>query len=256
MIQKNKLFFGGIFYGLSVMIKWQPLIVLPFILIYLIKTPELELIRKKALNIKSFLLGFSILPIFTILYIGWQPILLSLARALNHKFLSGNALNLPWILGLLDTSQFYGSQEIKYLMQNQVHMYVLILCRVIFLLSWILLLKRYWFSLRTYEDLILSSVLGTIFYFSFNLGVHENHLFIAAILSLMGFWIIPNQRLTFFTIILMSELNLILFYGLTGKALASRNFIGVDLSIPLSMVFIFALIGISIDLVSSMSKKV
>jgi hypothetical protein len=230
--------------------------VLPFILIYLIKTPELELIRKKALNIKSFLLGFSILPIFTILYIGWQPILLSLARALNHKFLSGNALNLPWILGLLDTSQFYGSQEIKYLMQNQVHMYVLILCRVIFLLSWILLLKRYWFSLRTYEDLILSSVLGTIFYFSFNLGVHENHLFIAAILSLMGFWIIPNQRLTFFTIILMSELNLILFYGLTGKALASRNFIGVDLSIPLSMVFIFALIGISIDLVSSMSKKV
>jgi len=70
----------------------------------------------------------------------------------------------------------------------------------------------------------------------FNIGVHENHLFLASLLAAALYWTDPTFFSTFATWALLANLNLFIFYGLDGQGLPFNRVIGVDLPVVFSLV--------------------
>jgi hypothetical protein len=65
--------------------------------------------------------------------------------------------------------------------------------------------------------------------------VHENHLFLAAILSAVLFWEDGRYLSTFVIWSLASNVNLIVFYGISGTGLSFSRVIGVDVALLFSI---------------------
>ena len=96
-------------------------------------------------------------------------------------------------------------------------------------------------SEKTYVNLLLFSLSGFMTYVMFNAGVHENHWFVAVILA---FLLISHCRTQehwaiVAMIAVMANLNLFIFYGVTGTTVQSRV-VGVDLSIILAILYAVA----------------
>ena len=90
---------------------------------------------------------------------------------------------------------------------------------------------------KTFENLIKFALLGYLAYFTFNTSVHENHLFIAAVLSVILVWLNRERLSTMVILLLMSNINLLLFFGITGGGLGFSRVIAntVDAALPLSI---------------------
>jgi hypothetical protein len=80
------------------------------------------------------------------------------------------------------------------------------------------------------------SLAGYLSYFIFNIGVHENHLFMATILAVLAAALAPDKRWRAVLVIGLSNLNLIAFYGFTGSPLPFSPVVGADISIIFSAV--------------------
>jgi hypothetical protein len=98
---------------------------------------------------------------------------------------------------------------------------------------------------KTFEQLVRWSLLGYLSYFMLNTGVHENHLSIAVLLSSVLFWMNAERGWLLLWVTLASNLNLLLFYGVTGTGPAfSRVIMGtVDLALILSILNVVAFSG-------------
>ena len=66
--------------------------------------------------------------------------------------------------------------------------------------------------------------------------MHENHLFLACILSVIGLWFLPRHRIEMVIVIVVTQVNLVAFYGVTGTLGSSRTFAELDVTIPLALV--------------------
>jgi len=73
-----------------------------------------------------------------------------------------------------------------------------------------------------FESLLAFMLAGYLLYFTFNTGVHENHLFIAVILSVLLAALNKRYYPISLLIILAFNINLILFYGLNGRMVINR----------------------------------
>jgi hypothetical protein len=93
------------------------------------------------------------------------------------------------------------------------------------------------------------SLLGYLAYFTFNTGVHENHLFLATILATAAAALSPDKRLRAVLIVAISNLNLITFYGLTGNGLASNPVVWMDVTLLFSAVNVVLFLFLWGDLV-------
>jgi hypothetical protein len=94
---------------------------------------------------------------------------------------------------------------------------------------------------KTFCSCLLFSIVGLLTYVIWNSGVHENHLFVAVILAYM---LMLHERTrehwAIVTILaVMFNINLFVFYGVTGTELQPRV-VGVDLSIILAMLYAVA----------------
>src|SRR5262249_40600305 len=78
-------------------------------------------------------------------------------------------------------------------------------------------------------------ILGYLAYFTFNVGVHENHLFLPIILGLF----LAAQNRSYLPLALatalIANLNLLVFYGIDGKGLPFDRVVGIDLSVVLAV---------------------
>ena len=89
---------------------------------------------------------------------------------------------------------------------------------------------------KTFANVLRFALIGYFAYFTFNTGVHENHLFLAVIAALAFYWQDASQAAVLTGIVLLANLNLILFYGLDGSGYRfSRLLGGIDLALPLSV---------------------
>ena len=110
------------------------------------------------------------------------------------------------------------------------------LLRLFFLPLYIIPLIAFIKRDKTFENLILFSLIGYLTYFMFCGGVHENHLFIVVILAAVLWWINKAYLTTFLIWSLMANINLFVFYGIDGKGLPfSRTIGGVDVAFILSI---------------------
>jgi hypothetical protein len=166
----------------------------------------------------------------------------SLWHNMNHPFLSGNALNLPWVgeffYTLLSSSSLSRQDELQALIPRSTY---LLPFKIIF---WIVFATVVILAIRaekTFKNCLLFSIVGLVTYVIWNSGVHENHLFVAVILAYM---LMLHQRTrehwAIVTVLaVMFNVNMFVFYGVTGTKLQSPV-VGVDLSGVLAMLYAVA----------------
>jgi hypothetical protein len=238
---KRNVLGAGLFL-IACLTKWQPLIVTPFIAVYLFEISDLRSFRY-AVGTRLFwhlVILTAVTIVLLSLLFGLDPAR-SLWHGMNHPFLSGNALNLPWVEGSFYDLFFSSSSiqsELTYSMPPPIY---LLPAKIIFSIIFVLIIVRATYTEKTLTYCLLFSIVGFVTYVIWNAGVHENHLFIAVILAymLMLHERTPEHRVIVTILAAMFNVNLFVFYGVTGTELQSRV-VGIDLSIILAMLYVVA----------------
>lgn len=224
-LKERKWVLFSIPYTIACLTKWQPIIIAPFIALYVLDVKHIK--DWKQIDFKQLALQViipaAVILISTLAIFGVVPVLLSFRAATNENYLSGYALNFGWILThwlhVFYPDQFGGlvQGQAKYIRTflPQIRIGPQLLFLLFYLGAFITFLRRN----RTFEELVYFSLLGYLAYFTFNTGVHENHLFVAMILSILLFWLNNDHLLVMIVLILMTNINLLLFYGISGKGL-------------------------------------
>lgn len=229
---------AGVLFWTCVLIKWQPLILLPFVgLLFLA-----QFIRGQRAGLIRLLLtgAFMVGGCFAIF---GEAFVSAFQRATSHQVLSGNAINFPW---LLTHALHVADPETFGPLDAGLCQYVKVKDGGIRLIPRLIFGGFYLTALwRTLDPNITArrwmrlAVLGYLSYFTFNVGVHENHLFIPALLAVYG----ASQRIfTAIEVVAIAiglNLNLLLFYGLTGARIDhARVIAGIDLATVAALVWV------------------
>lgn len=237
LLQRGKFNLGFLFYAISCAIKWQPLIIAPFICLYILAGARGD--PTDSGRIKRQLVPFAIsalvivIPLLAIF--GVPAVFDSFKRALTyHKFLSGYALNLGWI----QTWALHLLSPEKYdLLQNGAVEAVIVRDawivwpnKLLFYASYLTILFAFVRQTKTFTRLIVYSMLGYLAYFSFNTGVHENHLFLIGCLAWILVFVDQDQLVRAITLTLAANANLFLFFGAFGQRL-NPVFAGMDITL-------------------------
>jgi hypothetical protein len=241
-LQKGRLRTFGLTSAIATLIKWQPLIVMPIFYLYLLRTNDDHLRRITPIRrITRSLWPFLSIWASVVFFFGLSPIRASRYNAFTNPYLSGNALNIPWIFGAIQQG-LSGFSTFSAVLKDEVPIYVITSTNATAQLLSAILLILFLRRVRTLEDALLTSICLITIYFVFNTGVHENHLFIASLISILCLFWFKRYKSIYIHVIFLSNLNLIFFYGPTGIGLGQHDF-NLGLSLPLAVAF--SLIGIS-----------
>ena len=229
---------GFVLFIVGILIKWQVLLLAPFLLLHILQISELRSIRRAFARplVWQLTAVTAIALLSTGAVFGDSP-LRAFLFALQHPFLSGNALNVPWVATLfvriLYSPEFSIGDELNY-----VDAPMLLPFKLVFLglLGWILL--RFLRVERNFDNCLLFSVIGVVTYGVWNSAVHENHWFVALVPAflLAGRGGSASARWVCLLVSVMLNVNLFVFYGITGQEVIKRN-VGVDLSIVLALLY-------------------
>ncbi len=159
---------------------------------------------------------------------GVVPVFDALRRASRHNDLSAFGANPLWVLTwwLERTSGDSGLVSIRPASRPMLRVLSLIT-----LLAYGEVVRRYWRANdRTPAAFLRFSLVGYLVYFMCSAGVHENHLFLAGLLSIALTW--QNSRWAWVAVVigLAANLNLVAFYGWRGAG-ATRLVNGVDVTV-------------------------
>jgi hypothetical protein len=234
---------GLAFFLIACLTKWQPLIVAPFVAIYLLGISNIrsirDAVRTSLFRRLSALVGFTIALLGALF--GLDPAR-SLWAGMNHPHISGYALNLPWIVGsisqLLFSPLVESNSELTYLMPRYRY---LLPFKFVFAVTFVTIVFRAIRRIDSVENCLLFSIIGSVTYFLLNSGVHENHLFAAVLLAyLLMIFTRSRENWALATLLAaMFNTNLFVFYGVNGTALQNRV-VGVDISLILAILCVFA----------------
>ena len=253
-LQRGNLNLGFVLFVIGCFAKWQPLIIAPFVCLYVLgvarqRAPEKHRIKTQIL---PFALGAGVVALPLTLVFGWK-VFDSLQRAMTrHAFLSGYALNLGW----LQTWALHLTQPDKYgaLQNGEIGIFLtrepIIVWphKILLYSSYAAILFVFARQTKSFERLIVYSMLGYMAYFTFNTGVHENHLFLICCLAWILVCIQPEQLVRSISLTLAANANLFLFYGVFGDRL-QRVIAGVDITIFFAIANICLFLGLLIHTV-------
>ncbi len=215
----------SVFFSIACLFKFQPVIIAPFLLLHILVSRQAGDGRRASLvgTLASVAIPAAAILGLTLFTFGFAPVWEAFKASLSHQFLSGNALNLAWVLTHhlhVTDPRTYGplvDGEATYIVTDSVR--AALIPKLLFVSTYLVTLVAFWRREKTFANLLLYSLVGFLAYYTFNTGVHENHLFIAGILAVVLFWVAREHLLTAATVVLMSNLNLYLFYGASGAAL-------------------------------------
>lgn len=221
-LAERRNFVAGLFLGLALCFKWQPLLVAPFVFAYVLKPwtgfPNLASLRR----IAWLLVG--VLPAFLIqaAIFGILPLVQSFRVAAAHQALSFQGLNPNWAIQLaLYHARGLSGSLFDTPAPPLLALGMKLLFFGVFAAVFIALLVRG----RTFRDFLWCAMLGSFAYFTLNIGVHENHLFVTMVFAfcLLGERIPEGVPIAAYCAV-ANSVNLILFYGLQGRtAVNSAN---------------------------------
>lgn len=201
-------------FTIALFIKWQPLIILPFVLIYCVGTNYKNIIK---VVIPMLLISF-----FIVQYFGYNSVKIGFDSQVSQAYLSGNALNLNWIITYIMSPT---NGEIKFIYSDITYP------RLLFYFFYAITVVMFLISKKEFKDLLFYCMLGFMSYFMFNIAVHENHLFVAALFAVL---------LKEYIVSVMFNLNMFIFYGVTGMGLGiNRLVFGYDITLFISILYIF-----------------
>jgi hypothetical protein len=252
LLQRGNLTLGFLLFTISCCIKWQPLIIAPFVCVYVF-TGGNEQTPEKSDHLKRRLIPFALAVAIAIalLLIFGAKIFDSLQRAMTrHLFLSAYALNLSW----LQTWALHLISPEKYgpLQNGEIDIFLtrdpLIVWpdKILLYLSYATILIGFARQTKTFERLVVYSMLGYLAYFCFNTGVHENHLFLVCCLAWVLVFLSPSQVVRGINLTLAANANLFLFYGVFGERLV-RVFGGVDITLFFALANLALFLGFLVE---------
>jgi len=233
---KKRYFLSAFFFSFSSLIKWQPIIVFPLILTYLI------IIKINSQSVIRFLLGLAF-PVVLLSYLN-PGILYSLKSSLidgaaGNVFLSAG-LNIPWIIGELFGNKFAGylmifPSEYRYIIisRNSDLFYLLVSFKLIFIFIYSLLLVRFIYELRN------NTVNSLNIFLKYSSGVHENHLISALFICILYYLLFPikkNLRLLIF-LDLFNFSSMFIFYGFNGITVLPNGIFNLNPALLGSVIF-------------------
>lgn len=222
-LHKERYLLFALFFTLCCCVKMQPLILAPIILCYFINLqshkPYIQIPFKRIFQMGGIVL-ITLAPFFLIY--GIKPIVKCIKEGLIAPGFSDNALNLVWVIQYIcellfpDKTQplsdglpaIYWSPHGKMLYFNYIFWIAFVL-----LCIFTLTLKH-----KTPSALIKICIIEYTAYFSFKLAVHENHLILAMVLTgiLLCLEDTYINRWIFMFYALATNINMYLFYGITG----------------------------------------
>jgi hypothetical protein len=172
----------------------------------------------------------------------------------RHAFLSAYALNLGW----LQTWALHLIQPDKYgaLQNGEIDIFltrepiVVWPDKILFYVSYCAILFAFARQTKTFERLLVYSILGYMAYFTFNTGVHENHLFLVCCLSWMLAFANTDHLLRSINLSIAANANLFLFYGIYGERL-QRVIAGFDITVLVAVANICLFFGLLLHTVKT-----
>lgn len=235
-LQRGNLNCGVLLFAVSCLIKWQPLIISPFVFLYVLNVAkEGPAHDKLPMKILPFTIAIIAIAVPALAVFG-TSFIRSLEQALTHPYLSGNALNLSWLhtwVLHLTQPETYGplmNGQVDYIVTDRA--LVSMPEKVLFYASYGVIIVIFARHEKTFERLIIYSVLGYLSYFMFNAGVHENHLFLVSCLAWMLVFVNSGHLLHSINLSIAANVNLFLFYGIFGRPLPfSRVVAGLDVTV-------------------------
>jgi hypothetical protein len=243
-LQSNRWLLSTLLLASSFLVKWQPIMLLPFIVIYIANINTLSDWKRadyRRLGLAVFLpLAIIFVAMFAIFGSAFGYVMF---RATSQDYLSGGGLNFNWIvtylLHVFDPSAFGGLAAGEATIIQTTDLRIVLLPKLMFLALYAIALGAFLKSRKTFENLILFALAGYLAYFMFNTGVHENHLFLAVILVGVLLCVNRNHWTTFVTWTLAHNINLVLFFNLDGSEFSFRRVVGVDMALLLAVIYLF-----------------
>jgi len=235
---------------LAALVKWQVLLVAPFLAIHLLRIEGIaclpRLVRDR-LAWRLLAAATAVAAIATALFgvATW----IAFFNATRHPFLSGTALNLPWLLTypllLLRDPSFHAGDELNVVLLSAAELRPI---RLVFAAVMLASVYNHMRSPKTYANMLFFMVLGVLTYGTWNTAVHENHWFVAVVPAVLlahetG---LPRHRSLFVLVAAMLNINLFVFYGIVGTQLLPRAF-GFDWTLALAALFAIAWLAVFRD---------
>jgi hypothetical protein len=232
-------------FAITCLIKWQPLLLAPFAGAHLLGDDAWRAGRwvdrlRNALMLLVLPAGLVVAVTFSVF---GTPILLALVKAGGNYMLSGEALNLGWIvthvLHVLDPGRFgplVGGEATPVQCVRACGL-VLLPFKATFLLLYGVVWLAFVRTTRSFEDFAFYALAGYLAYFVADHGVHENHLFLAVLLAAVCWAQDRTLGKLFLTWALAANLNLVLFQGFDGSGFPFGRVVLVDAALPLSVLF-------------------
>ncbi len=218
------------FFIAAALIKSPPLIIAPFLLVYLYchfrkihHTWQTTLSK----TLQALLPSVVIATLVTYSIFGNEPVA-ALLRGFGHNCLSCNALNFnrlsPVLAYNFSTGQnlwdtlLYKTVWVESYKQSDTLLYGIakLLFAGFYLSSLLVFMRRK----KDTETLLIFCLLGHFAYFTFSKGVHENHLYLSMLIAICLSLINPRYLVLALNISLIHSLNLFLSYGMNGMPLA------------------------------------
>lgn len=198
-------------YAIACLIKWQPLILLPFMVVVWFDQLQALPRRRTATGI-----GLLSVAAAFVLAAFWPSIWLAFAAAMDSAPWSGDALNLAWLAQLV----FGYPPEPLFLVTNHSKW----LLRLLFAAVYVpILLAAIGTQRRDPARVLAFGMAGFVAYFMLGPSVHENHLFVPVVLGFVLWTRLPRLAPAVVATAGLFNVNLLLFYGLTGTTPLPRD---------------------------------
>lgn len=222
---------GLFWFAVACSIKYQPAILAPFVAVYVwqLYREQSACPGREAAKAVCLTLFLYLLLMFSM--VGGE-LVASWMNALLHNRLSFQGLNAYWAYMQLHVMNGVEVQAVRNASDG-----LLYGSRLAFLVGYGILLWRFATQPRHFASFLLYAMTGFYAYFVVISGVHENHLFVGALVASVLYIVRPPLRAVALFVMLMHNINILLFNGLTGGGLNhSLVWGGLDMTVPLALV--------------------
>jgi hypothetical protein len=246
-LKERKFFLFSVFFTISSLIKQPPWLLAPFLIVYIMRETGGIKQWKATLTVllRDVVLPAGVLVGVMALTFG-ERILEPLRVAVSHSSLSANALNYNWLttyfLRLTQPERFgpidgvggvFGYSPVTE--WTAADWPIVGIPRFLFAVFYLGALLIFLRRSNSFDNLVRFTIAGYMAYCIFNIGVHENHFFLAGFLAFVLCWANPRDMYATLILALMANINLFMFYGIDGSDYAYNHQIGMDITVPLAL---------------------